>query len=93
MRVLIDECVPRKFKASLVGHECSTIPEAALSGFQLFITIDQGIEYQQNLTDRSIAIIVLRAKSSRLSDLVALVPVCLAKMQSIVPGELEIIGS
>ena len=32
MKVLIDECIPRKFKKSLAGHECQTVPEAGLAG-------------------------------------------------------------
>lgn len=63
MRLILDECIPKKFKASFVGHECSTIPEEGLAGkqngellsfveqagFQVFVTLDKGIRYQQNL--------------------------------------------
>jgi hypothetical protein len=45
--------------------------------FDAFLTLDQGIEYQQNLIDRKIAIVVFRAKSSRLKDLLPLIPACL----------------
>ena len=107
MRVLLDECVPRRFGQSLAGHDCVTVPSAQLTGtkngellaaaerlsFDLFITIDQGIVYQQNLACRKIAILVLRPKTSRLVDLLPLAPECLAQMQSVAPGELRIIGS
>ena len=83
MKVLLDECIPRKLKNSLNDHECQTVPEAGLAGqkngrlltltesagFQLFFTMDKGIQYQQNLAGRSISILVLRAKSNRLHDL------------------------
>jgi len=63
MKLLLDECVPRKFKDQLPGHECHTVPEIGLAGkkngellflaekagFQVFLTIDRGIEYEQNL--------------------------------------------
>jgi hypothetical protein len=61
-------------------------------GFELFITIDQGIVYQQNLASRKIAILVLQPKTSRLADLLPLAPGCLTQMQSIAPGELRIIS-
>ena len=83
MKVLLDECIPRKLKAAFVGHQCSTVPEAGLAGkkngdllslaeiqgFEIFLTMDKGIQYEQNLTDRRIAIIIVRAKSNRLGDL------------------------
>jgi len=107
MRVLLDECIPKRLSQSLVGHDCVTVPAARLAGtkngellaaaeglgFEVFLTIDQGIVFQQNLTDRKIAILVLRPKTSRLADLAPLVPECLARLQSIAPGELRIIGS
>jgi len=70
-RLLLDECVPRRFKQHLPGHECVTVPEVGLAGkktgellslaekagFQVFITLDQGIEYEQSLDRHSIAVI------------------------------------
>jgi len=60
MKILIDECVPRKFKNSLVDHHCQTVPEAGLAGkengellsiaetrgFEVFLTIDKGFVYE-----------------------------------------------
>ena len=107
MKVLLDECVPAKFGKYLTGHDCVTVPEAGLAGtkngellsmaeqlgFELFITIDQGFVYQQDLSNRTIAILLLRPKTSRLVDLLPLVSSCLAQMQSIARGELRIITS
>lgn len=70
-------------KNHITGHECSTVPEAGWSGkkngellslaehagFKIFLTLDRGIEYEQNLKGREIAIICLAAKSNRLSDI------------------------
>jgi predicted nuclease of predicted toxin-antitoxin system len=77
MRLLLDECIPRKFKFSLKPHDCQTVPEAGLSGkqngelldlaegkFEVFVTLDKGLQFQQNLTGRSIAILLIRAKST-----------------------------
>ena len=106
MKILIDECVPRKFKKSLPGHECRTVPEAGLAGkkngellskavekgFEVFLTVDKGVEYEQNSARLSIAIIILRARSNRLADLLPHAPDCLARLGSIRPEEIVRIG-
>ena len=61
--------------------------------FDAFLTLDQGIEYQQNLIDRKIAIIVFRARSSRLKDLIPPIPACLTTLESIQAGQLVEIES
>jgi hypothetical protein len=63
MRVLLDECLPRKLKRSIVGHNIATVQERGWSSkkngelFRLmddtvdvFLTSDQNLRYQQNLT-------------------------------------------
>ena len=99
-KVLLDECIPRKFESHLSGYDCFTVPEAGWAGkrngellslaenagFQVFVSLDQGIEFQQNLTGRSIAVILLRAKSNRLADLIPLVGKILISLSSIEPG-------
>lgn len=102
MKVLLDECLPRKFKYHLAGHECRTVPEMGLAGkkngdllllaeqagFQVFITIDRGIEYEQNLKRLGIAVILVRPKSNRLADLLPHTPEILAALRSIQHGQL-----
>src|SRR6266403_3427298 len=100
MRILIDECMDERFRNALPGHDCQTARYAGLAGlkngelltaaeaagFEVFLTVDQGIEYQQNLIARNLTIILLRAKSNRLKDLLPLVPLCLARIKAIEPG-------
>jgi predicted nuclease of predicted toxin-antitoxin system len=107
MKVLLDECVPRKLKNSLIGHECQTVPDAGFAGkrngellyladeagFEVFVTVDRGIEYEQNLAGHNIAVIMLRAKSIRLADLVVHVPEILRLLPSIKSGELIRVSS
>ena len=102
MRILMDECIDERFRNSLTGHNCKTARYAGLVGlkngdllkaaeaakFDVLLTVDQGIEYQQNLTGRKIAIIVFRTKSNRLHNLLQLVPTCLAHIESIQPGQI-----
>jgi predicted nuclease of predicted toxin-antitoxin system len=106
MKILLDECIPRKLKFYFPEYECQTGPEAGLAnqkngvllslaekaGFQLFFTMDKGFEYQQNLAGRSIAILIVRARSNRLQDLLPHVEMCRSIMTSIRPGELIRIG-
>ena len=72
--------------AGLTNGELLVAAETAK--FDIFLTVDQGIEYQQNLTGRNIAIIIFRTKSNRLKDLLPHVPVCLAHIESIQPGQI-----
>ena len=65
---------------------------AERQGFEIFLTVDKGLEYEQNLTGRQIAVIILRARSNRLADLVPLVDACLAQMRSIKLGQIARIG-
>ncbi len=102
MRVLIDECIDERFRNALPGHDCQTARFAGLAGlkngdlltaagtakFDVFITVDQGFGYQQNLAARKIAIIILHAKSNRLKDLLPLVAACLARIESIQPEQI-----
>ena len=107
MRILIDECIPRKFKSSLTahGHDCSTVPEAGFAGkkngellavaeghFDVFVTIDRGLRFQQNLQGRRIALIVIRAKSNRLADIRPRAPECLLVLETINPGQIVEVG-
>jgi predicted nuclease of predicted toxin-antitoxin system len=108
MRILIDECVPRKLKLDLTaaGHECLTVPEAGLAGrkngellqlaepgFEVFLTIDKGLRYQQNITGRNIAILIIRAKSNRIAGVRSHVANCLMALQTIKRGEIVEIGN
>lgn len=106
MKILRDECVPRKLRYALSEHQCQTVPEAGLAnqkngvllslaenaGFELFFTIDKGLEYQQNLAGRNIAILIVRAKSNRLKDLLPHLEACRSIMSAIKPGELIRVG-
>ena len=90
MRLLLDQCLPRQLKRYFTGHETFTVPEAGLAGlkngallrrlsgnFDVFITVDSNLRFQQNLAAFNIAVIVLRAKTNRLADLKPLIPALL----------------
>jgi hypothetical protein len=106
MRLLLDECIPRKFKNSLRNHDCRTVPEegwagkkngelldlAENSGFQVFVSIDRGIEFQQKLKPRRIAVMLVRTKSNRVTDLVAHLPKIMSALERLQAGQLIRIG-
>ena len=106
MRILLDECIPRKFKKHLPEHDCRTVPEAGWAskrngellalaeqaGFQVFLTLDQGIEHQQNLKPRRIVVVLVRAKSNRLIDLLPHVSRILASLAAAQPGQVTKVG-
>ena len=105
MRVLLDECIPRKFKNELLSHDCQTVPEIGLAGkkngellvlaeqqgFEIFITLDRGIPYQQSLNGRRLAVVVVKASSNRLQDLRSHVASCLHAIAVAKPGSVIVI--
>ena len=92
MRILIDECIDERLRNSFSGHDCQTARYAGFAGlkngelldavesahFDVLLTVDRGLEYQQNLTGRKIAIIIFHARSNRRKDLLPHIPACLA---------------
>jgi predicted nuclease of predicted toxin-antitoxin system len=108
MRVLIDECVPRALKQALTadGYECLTVQEAGWSGkvngelldlaeaeYNVLVTLDTNLRYQQNLAGRKIAIVILRARSNRLTHLSPHFSACVKALQAIKPGEIIYVGA
>jgi predicted nuclease of predicted toxin-antitoxin system len=101
MKILLDECLPRKLKNDLAGHSVSTVSEIRWKGlkngellrlaentFDVFITADQGVRYQQNLQGKNIAVIVLAAPNNRIETLRPLMPRVLATLDTIRRGEI-----
>ena len=99
MRVLLDSCVPRGLREELSGHEVRTAPEIgwgdldngdlldAMSGeFDALVTVDKRLPQQHEIAVRSFGVVVLRARSNRLADLVPLVPDLLATLGTLKPG-------
>jgi predicted nuclease of predicted toxin-antitoxin system len=101
MRVLLDECIPRKLKYAFLsaGHLCQTATEAGLVGrkngellaaaapeFDVLVTVDKNIRHQQNLKVTNIALLVIRADSNKIEDIGIHVEAVLASLRSISPG-------
>jgi hypothetical protein len=100
MRVLLDECLPRRLRNELVDHDVRTVPEMGWSGlkngellrraeaeFDALLTIDQNLSRQQNITARRIAVVTLSASSNRLADLRPLIPAVHEALATVRPGD------
>ena len=100
MRILIDECLPRRCKTLISGHEIVTVPEVGWAGkkngellalmeskgYDVFITADQNTRYQQNLKGRQIAIMVLVLPALHFDYVVALSDKIQVALAIIQPG-------
>ncbi len=105
MRILLDECVPRRFRRELPEHEVRTVPEtgwasfkngallAAASGkFDVLVTTDQRLSYEHNVSTLPIAVIVLVARRNKLEFLLPLAPELRKVLEEVKPGEVRRVG-
>lgn len=105
MKVFVDECADWRLCRDIVGHEVKTARQMgwttikngellalAAKEFDVFVTVDRNLSFQQNVPAFSIAVIVLRASSNRLVDLKPLVPELLACIASAKKGAVEYVG-
>jgi len=105
VKVFVDECVDWRLSRDIVGHEVrtarqmgwSTIKNGELLAlaareFDVFVTVDRNLSFQQNLPAFAIAVIVIRARSNRLTDLRPLVPELLACIPGAKRGAVEYVG-
>ena len=106
MKVFLDECVDWRLAHDIVGHDVKTARQMgwttvengtlltlASEHFDVFVTVDRNLSFQQNLDSFSIAVVVLQAKTNRLADLRPLVPSLLAAIESALPGATGFIGA
>jgi predicted nuclease of predicted toxin-antitoxin system len=106
--ILLDEQLPRQLAPHLKEHDARTVKQqgwaglkngellraAVRAGFEVFLTSDQNLEYQQNLQKAELFVAVLVARSNKLDDLLPLLPDLLAALRntSISAGDLIRIG-
>lgn len=101
MKILFDHCVAKPFRKYLPGHEIKTTREmrweglsngallakAEEAGFDLLLTVDQNLRYQQNLSGRTIAVLVMVSNGITVDDLRSLVPALENILLTIKPGQ------
>lgn len=102
MRVLLDECVPRRLRGEFTAHTVRTVVEMGWSGvkngqllalaaaeFDCFVTIDANLQFQQSLSALPIATVVIRSANSHFEMLQLLMPAVLQALEAIQPGQLK----
>jgi hypothetical protein len=100
VKVLLDECIDRRFAGEITGHDVKTVPQMgwatikngellalAEQAFDVFVTVDRNLSFQQHLPRYDIAVIILRAQSNRLHDLRPLLPKLLESLPAAKRGE------
>jgi hypothetical protein len=106
VRILLDEDVPRRLGRELVGHEVSTVQGmgwasvkngilldlAAAAGFEVLLTCDRGMQYQQNVPTLGLAVVVLAVPNKKLETMRVLVPEILALLDTApLPGTVSVV--
>ena len=102
MRILLDESVPGRLGALLVGHEASSVQRRGWAGikngnlltlaateFDVLLTADKGIEHQQNLAALPIAVLIVLARSNRMEDMAPAVPAILTALSELQPRSIR----
>jgi len=106
MRLLLDECIDEGLRHHFTAHECQTCRYAGLTGlangellaaaeqagFEVLITVDQNMPHQQSLRGHSISLLVLRARTTNLDDLLVLLPDVAKALEILRPGEVVRVG-
>jgi len=105
MRILLDGNMDRRLQRLLdIRHEVETVSEYGWNGkkngellrlaakeFDVFVTMDRNIQFQQNVTAYNLGIIVIQARSSRRQDVEPAISKVNQLLESFKPGELRII--
>lgn len=106
MRVLLDECLPRKFKRAVQADVVKTVPEMGWAGtkngallrlvereFDVLLTNDQNLEHQQNLKQFDLVVVVLVALTNDIEDLKPLMPAANEAIRTSHPREIKYIDA
>ena len=105
MRVLLDECLPRRLRSELAGHHVKTTAEMGWSGikngqllqraaseFDCFLTVDRNLQFQQPIEFLPIAVLVIRAQGNRIEALLPVKAEVRRALASISPNEIRVVG-
>jgi hypothetical protein len=106
MRILLDECVPRKLGQRLRPHDVMTVTQRGWNGikngellrmaskeFDAFLTVDRSIPHQQYVAAINLAVVVVRARSNDINDLLPLVPEILSAIESTSKGDVKFVSA
>lgn len=105
MKILLDECVDSRLAPHIARFETRTVHDQGWAGitngmlltlaqaeFDVFVTVDRNLSFQQNLPKFSIAVVLIHARSNRVADLVSIVPELLAAIPGAARGAVTHVG-
>lgn len=107
MKVLLDENIDKKLKGKLADHDinCKTVTDVGYRGkknaellalvdgiYDVFVTMDKSIRKQQNLAGRRTALLLIRARSNRIKDVLPYLQEIKDNLRKIKPGEFREVG-
>lgn len=105
MRLLLDECIDRRLMREFTGYDIKTVPQMGWGGikngqllglasqeFDIFMTVDKNLPFEQNLPQFDLAIIILQSKSNRWADLRPLVPKVLEVLATVTKGKATVVS-
>jgi hypothetical protein len=106
LNLLLDECIDRRLARELKGHAVKTVPQMgwatikngrllalAEGKFDVFVTVDRNLSFQQHLPKYNIGVLVIRSRSNRIDDLKSLVPAILSALKKCKAGRLVSVGA
>ena len=101
MRVLLDECVPKRLRQELSGHTVQTVVEMGWSGikngallqlataaFDCFLTVDRNLQFQQNVVGLKVGVIILHASGNDFASLQPLMQKVRDALDRLTPGQI-----
>jgi predicted nuclease of predicted toxin-antitoxin system len=105
VKILLDECVPKRLRREFTGHEVNHVSDMgwasikngrllalAEKSFDIFLTVDRNLSFQQHLPKYKIAVLVVRSRSNRRSDLLPLIPRILVTLTKCKAGQVTTVG-
>ena len=101
MKLLLDECLPVDFRHSFPRHEahtaewaglkgkkkCELLTLAEAAGYDVLLTVDQGIFHQQRLTGRQLSVLRIRSRTNEIEELLPFVEALNLALRTIQPGQ------
>ena len=103
MKLLLEENLPHQLRHEIAGHDCTTVAfmgwsgiengellaRAAAAGFDALLTKDTGLQFEQNLVNLSLAVVVIRAASNDIDDIRPFLPALAQKLANLPPKQVS----
>ncbi len=102
MKILLDENLPHQLRHELHGHDCFTVvymgwsgiengkllAKAASENFEALLTKDTHLQYEQNLVNLPLSVVLIEARTNDINDILPLVPTLLNALKSLPPKKI-----